>query len=104
MAQVETARASKRAPIGVPALGWALAETGRIPYVALISVSVFVPYFATKVVGDPVQGQSYVALLGTISGLVAGFTAPFLGAALDALGPRKPWLFFATTIMAVLLG
>ena len=89
--------------IGAPALGWALAETGRIPYVALISISVFIPYFATKVVGDPVQGQASVALMGTISGLLAGFTAPLLGATLDALGPRKPWMALGTGLLALLL-
>lgn len=89
--------------IGLPALGWALAETGRIPYVALISISVFIPYFATKVVGDPVRGQASVALIGTISGLLAGFTSPLLGATLDALGPRKPWLALGTGLLAILL-
>ena len=89
--------------IGTPALGWALAETGRIPYVALISISVFMPYFATKVVGDPVKGQASVALMGTMSGLIAGFTSPLLGATLDALGPRKPWLALGTALLAALL-
>ena len=107
MAEQVAAEDGKPAPklfgIGVPALGWALAEAGRIPYVALISISVFIPYFATQVVGDPVQGQAYVALIGTISGLLAGFTAPLLGATLDALGPRKPWLALGTGLMAILL-
>ncbi|WP_158258041.1 MFS transporter [Sphingopyxis lindanitolerans] len=89
--------------VGLPAVGWALAEAGRIPYVALISISVFVPYFATQVVGDPVRGQAIVAVMGTIAGLIAGFTAPLLGATLDALGPRKPWIALGTALQAVLL-
>jgi UMF1 family MFS transporter len=99
------ARAPERkvAGVGLPALGWALAETGRIPYVALISISVFVPYFATKVVGDPVRGQASVALMGTIAGLIAGFTSPLLGATLDALGPRKPWMALGTGLLSALL-
>lgn len=81
------------------AVGWALHQGGRDPYVILITIYVFAPYFATTVVGDPVQGQAMVALANSIAGWIVAFTAPLLGAAVDKLGPRKPGLALFTGLM-----
>ena len=37
---------------------WALYEGARDPYVIIVVIYVFAPYFATAVVGDPVKGQT----------------------------------------------
>ncbi len=50
------------------------------------------PYVATVVIGDPVRGQEILSRWHTISGLSVALTAPFLGAAADRLGHRKPML------------
>jgi MFS transporter, UMF1 family len=50
------------------------------------------PYIATVVIGDPVRGQEMLSRWHTISGLSVALTAPFLGAAADRLGHRKPLL------------
>ena len=86
------------------AVAWALFEGVRIPYVVLVTIYVFMPYFATVVVGDPVQGQAAVAEYGKIGGWIVALTAPLLGAAVDRLGPRKPWLGLVTTLMVGLAG
>ncbi len=86
------------------AVAWALFEGVRVPYVVLISIYVFIPYFATVVIGDPVQGQTAVAQYGKIAGWVVALTAPILGAAVDRMGPRKPWLGLVTTLMVALVG
>ena len=39
-------------------LGWALFEWARNPYVILITIYIFSPYFSSTVVGDPVRGQA----------------------------------------------
>ena len=60
-----------RAITGAPAasrLGqwsWAIFEWARNPYVILITIYIFAPYFTSTVVGDPVRGQ---ALWGRING------------------------------------
>ncbi|WP_326522797.1 MFS transporter [Sphingomonas sp.] len=84
-------------------IAWAALECGRFPYVYLISGTVFLPYFASVVIGDPVSGQAKVAMLGKIAGIAAALTAPILGASIDRIGPRKPLLAGGTIIMAILL-
>jgi len=105
-----TVAVAKTSPSEPPAVAvtrggwsWAFFEVGRMPILALITGSVFVPYFATTVVGDPVEGQAQVASFGKIAGLVAAFTAPLLGAAIDHYGPRKPWLGAGSVMMALLI-
>ena len=62
----------------------------------------FMPYFVTTVVGEPVQGQSLTAAFAKYSGVVVALTAPFLGAVVDKIGPRKPWLAASAIGLAVL--
>lgn len=95
--------ASKPSGLTIPGLAWAVTEMGRLPYIHLIMGFVFLPYFTSVLVTDPVQGQEQVANLGKIAGLIAAFTAPLLGATLDMLGPRKPGLGLGTGIMAAML-
>src|SRR5690606_17755595 len=103
MQDAADASASKpNSSIDLSGLSWAL-YAGRLPYVSLISGAVFIPYFATQIVGDPVEGQAQVASFAKTAGFVAAFTAPPLGACLDALGRRKPWIAACTTVMAVLV-
>ena len=85
------------------ALSWSLFEGVRNPYVIMITIYIFAPYFATVVVGDPVRGQTLVAGIATLSGLCVAATGPVLGASIDRIGRRKPLLFFLTALMVPLL-
>ena len=71
---------------------WALAQAVRDPYVILITIYIFVPWFVRAVVGDPVQGQALVAQGGKWGGWAVMLSMPLLGATIDRLGPRKPLL------------
>jgi MFS transporter, UMF1 family len=82
--------------------GWVLAQAGRDPYVILVSIYIFAPWFVAAVVGDPVQGQALVAQGGKWGGWVVMATMPVLGAAVDRLGPRKPLLAMVVVAMAAL--
>ena len=96
--------AGAKAPgLTVSGLAWAVTEMGRLPYIHLITGFVFLPYFTSTLVSNPVEGQEQVANLGKIAGMIAALTAPLLGAALDQLGPRKPGLALGTALMAALL-
>jgi UMF1 family MFS transporter len=90
---------------GLPggAVAWALFEGVRVPFVVLVTIYVFMPYFATVVVGDPVRGQAAVAEYGKIGGWIVALSAPLLGAVIDRLGPRKPWMAVVTALMVVLI-
>ncbi len=84
------------------ARAWALAQATRDPYVILIAIYIFAPYFVTRVVGDPVAGQTLVATANKWGGWIVVLTAPLLGAMVDRLGPRKPGLAVAIGAMAIL--
>ncbi len=80
-------------------VSWALFEWARNPYVILITIYIFSPYFTSTVVGDPVRGQ---AIWGNINGIAGFFIAclgPVLGAIADTGGKRKPWIVFFIALM-----
>src|SRR5690606_1842142 len=89
-------------PLSKGALSWALFQGAREPYVILITIYIFGPYFSNTVVGDPVRGQALVANIGLVYGLPAAFTAPLLGASIDTLGARKPLMLAIVGLMAPL--
>ena len=96
---------------GTPAAGplgyqsWALFEWARNPYVILVTIYIFAPYFSTTVVGDPVRGQSLLGYANSLSGALIALMAPFLGAIADKKGRRKPWIagFVAFMVPAIYL-
>ncbi|PZN96466.1 MAG: MFS transporter [Alphaproteobacteria bacterium] len=88
-------------PSARAARAWAFAQATRDPYVILIAIYIFAPYFVTRVVGDPVAGQTLVAAANKWGGWLVVLTAPLLGAAVDRLGPRKPWLAVVVGLMAL---
>ena len=85
------------------AAAWSFFEGARNPYVILITIYVFMPYFAAVVVGDPVKGQEAVAAYGQYSGWIVMATAPFLGASIDKIGRRKGWLALVVCLMIPLM-
>ncbi|MEJ0066856.1 MAG: MFS transporter [Caulobacteraceae bacterium] len=85
------------------AAAWAVFEGARNPYVILITIYIFMPYFAAVVVGDPVKGQEAVAAYGQYSGWIVMVTAPFLGASIDKIGRRKGWLALVVGLMVPLI-
>lgn len=78
---------------------WALFQGARDPYVVLITIYVFAPYFVRDIVGDPVRGQLLVAASQKYAGWLVLLTVPLLGAAVDRMGSRKPWLLATVIIM-----
>ncbi|KAB7647656.1 MFS transporter [Polymorphobacter fuscus] len=81
---------------------WALAQAARDPYVILITIYIFAPYYVTRVIGDPVAGQTLVAGANKWGGWIVMATAPLLGATIDRLGPRKPWLAAVVALMVAM--
>ncbi|MBX9745252.1 MAG: MFS transporter, partial [Hyphomonadaceae bacterium] len=101
-----TVNDARRAPmrrLDRGAWAWALFEWARNPWVLLGSIYVFTPYISNVVIGDPVRGQSIIAGWHATSGAIIALTAPFLGAATDRMGRRKPLLALATAVLAATL-
>lgn len=84
-------------------VAWAIFEGGRDPYVILMTIYIFMPYVASTMVGDPVRGQELISRFQQYAGWIVMGTAPFLGASIDKLGPRKLWLALAVTCMIPLI-
>jgi len=85
------------------AFSWSLYEGVRDPYIIMIVIYLFQPYFASVIVGNPVKGQELIAFITTFYGLTVAATAPFLGAWIQNMGRRKPMLFIATALMIPLI-
>jgi UMF1 family MFS transporter len=82
---------------------WSIFQGGRDPYVILITIYIFAPYFTTAVVGDPVKGQAMIATVSTLNSLFIALTAPILGMAIDRYGARKPLMLAIVAAMAPLI-
>ncbi|HEX3945028.1 MAG TPA: MFS transporter [Rhizomicrobium sp.] len=88
--------------VGSPAgqFSWAMYEWARNPYVLVITIYLFAPYFANEVVGGGVRGQGLAGAIQSYSGIIIAVLAPFLGAIADSGGRRKPWIALYTVLMA----
>lgn len=82
---------------------WSIFQGGRDPYVILITIYIFAPYFTGKVVGDPVKGQAMIATVSTLNSIFIALTAPILGAAIDRYGSRKRLMLVLVAAMAPLI-
>lgn len=82
---------------------WSIHQGGRDPFIILVTIYIFMPYVASVLVGDPVRGQATISGWDQIIGWVVVFTAPLLGASIDKLGPRKPWLGLIVGLMVPMI-
>ncbi len=84
-------------------LGWYFFDWASQPYHTVLLTFVFGPFFAATATGyfagtgldeqaADARAQSLWSLCLTISGLLVGFGAPFLGALADRARSRMPWL------------
>ncbi|MBI3675405.1 MAG: MFS transporter [Proteobacteria bacterium] len=96
----ELSATGDRAASRLGQVSWAVFEWARNPYVLLVTIYLFSPYFSRVVVGDPVRGQALWGSIAAVGGLIVAALAPFLGAIADAGGRRKPWIGFYVVILA----
>lgn len=85
------------------AVAWSVFQGGRDPYVILMTIYIFMPYVSASMVGDPVKGQSLIAQFQQYAGWIVMASAPFLGASVDKMGPRKGWLALCVVLMVPLI-
>jgi UMF1 family MFS transporter len=91
------------APLNRGGIAWSIFEGGRDPYVILMTIYIFMPYVASVMVGDAVKGQAEISSWQSITGYIVMVTAPFLGASVDKLGPRKGLLGLTVAAMVPLI-
>jgi UMF1 family MFS transporter len=86
-------------------VSWAMFDFARTPYVLLVTIYLFAPYFAnTFVPHDPVRGQAIWLNIQGYSGVFIALLAPFIGAISDAGGRRKPWIVVFGMMVALAAG
>ena len=84
-------------------LGWYFFDWATQPYHTVLLTFVFGPFFAATATGyfagtgldeqaADAQAQSLWSLCLTVSGLIVGLGAPFMGALADTSGRRMPWI------------
>lgn len=90
---------SRRTDAGRPAssspmvaLSWCLFDWANSPFATIITTFIFATYFTKAVASDPATGTSQWGWAVSMAGLVIAVMAPLLGACVDRLGRRKPWL------------
>lgn len=81
--------------------GWALFDWANQPFFTIVTTFIFAPFFATRMIGDAVQGQAAWANLMAVSGVAIAVLSPFLGAMADAGGRRKPYLLFFQALTCI---
>lgn len=93
-------RAPRRARVS-----WMLFDWATQPHYTLVQTFLFAPYFANVVVQNSVCGaliaegsekaacgQALWGYAASVAGLLIAILSPFLGAAADGRGARKPWM------------
>ena len=94
-------------------VSWAMFEWARNPYILVVWIYLFSPYFAKYVVpagycGAGMTrgacGQGIAGVIQAYSGIFIAILAPFLGAIADRGGRRKPWVaFYALILFAAMI-
>lgn len=81
--------------------GWMLFDWAGQPFHTLVITFIFAPYFASELFADEATGQASWGFLVGFAGILVALSAPFLGAAADKTGPRKPWVFAFSALFVV---
>ena len=82
-------------------ISWALYEWARNPYVILITIYIFAPYFTTSVASSQAEGQALIGYANSFAGLIVALSAPVLGAIADRAGFRKVPLVLCSLVLAI---
>lgn len=81
--------------------GWMFYDWAGQPFQMLMTVIVFPPLFATAMAADPAEGQALWGMVLGTAGLLVAILSPTLGAVVDSVGPRKPWIFAFSVLLVV---
>lgn len=81
--------------------GWMLFDWAGQPFHTLVITFIFAPYFASSLFATEADGQATWGFLVGFAGILVAVSAPFLGAAADKTGPRKPWVFGFSALFVV---
>lgn len=82
---------------------WMLFDWAAQPFFTVVITFIFGPYFANRMIEDPVAGQAAWSQSIAIAGFVIAILSPVLGSIADVTGGRKKWIaLFASIKIAAL--
>ncbi len=87
----------ERAPLRAR-VSWMLFDWAAQPFYTLVQTFLFAPYFVNAVARDAQHGQAMWGYAAATAGLLIAVLSPFLGAAADGRGKRKPWMLMLAVV------
>lgn len=81
--------------------GWMFFDWAGQPFQMLMTVIVFPPLFASVMASDAAEGQAIWGMVLGTAGLLVAILSPTMGAIVDSVGPRKPWIFVFSVLLVV---
>jgi UMF1 family MFS transporter len=72
--------------------GWMLFDWAAQPFFTVVTTFVFGPYFVSRMVADPAEGQAAWGFGVAAAGFLIAILSPVLGSIADQTGRRKPWI------------
>lgn len=102
MTNVET---TPEKPSRAAIFGWMMFDWAAQPFFTVVITFIFSPYFVSRMVADPDQGQQYWSNINVVSSIIIALLAPVMGAVADASGYKKRWIgaFAVVKIVSLLL-
>jgi MFS transporter, UMF1 family len=82
-------------------IGWIVYDWATNSFPTIVETFLFASYFTGEVAPSETAGTTWWGLTLGITGLLIAVAAPLLGALLDQLGRRKPWIAVLTSVTVV---
>ena len=71
---------------------WMFFDWAAQPFFTVVTTFIFGPYVVSRMIDDPVAGQTAWATGMAVAGIIIAILSPVLGSIADKTGPRKPWI------------
>lgn len=80
---------------------WCLLDWANAAFVTLVGGFIFGPYMTDSVFHNKILGTEVWSWAIAAVGILVALLAPMLGATIDQLHRRKPWMFFFVIVMCI---
>jgi UMF1 family MFS transporter len=82
-------------------VAWSLFDWASAAFPVVITTFIFASYFTRAIAIDPITGMQQWGYAIAVAGIIIALLSPFLGAVVDQLGHRKPWIAFFATLTII---
>lgn len=82
-------------------VAWSLFDWASAAFPVVITTFIFASYFTRAIAVDTITGTQQWGYAIALAGIIIALVSPFLGAIVDQLGHRKPWIAFFTSLTVI---